>query len=446
MKYKILIAIVLAITCNQFLLAQPNWTQIKANATFMVADTNAYKHPKILSINVGGWEDGLYVSRDGKNLYSTYLPVDVFSWLGDFQPCIDFNPYYRGPLLGIDTVYNIFGCTNYMHSDIVKAERPDTSSSFNSWQPSNLKNPMTFDGAACGVLLNPDTFDVFVFTTDTGSAGVDIMFLKDVPTNPNYSGAVPILSSPQNEDNPHIERLSNGDLLLLFDRDRFIYYALSSDNGVSWTTPTLITNVINDHAPYDIQPHLWNDGTDWWLYFCADDSRGFRSIYRSKQTIANDWDSWAPKELVLSPTGINDGFGNVIGIGEPSLTEWGDLYFVTVYGNTMQPDTTDVFDCDPWVMKRKTPIVNSINDLQKDSSIKVYPNPTSKNFTIKYDNSGNDTVMVKIYNMQGQLLKSIKGINSTETISVEDFQTGVYLLHIIKSHQASNTIKLIITE
>ena len=48
--------------------------------------------------------------------------------------------------------------------------------------------------------------------------------------------------------------------------------------------------------------------------------------------------------------------------------------------------------------------------------------------------------------MQGQLLKSIKDINNTETVSVENFQNGVYVLHFIKSNQVSNTIKLLITE
>lgn len=414
---------------QHLLISQPNWPQIKANATFKIADTSTYNYPEILSINLGGWEDGLYISRDGKNLYSTYLPIDVLSWVNDWYPCIDFNPYYRGPLLGIDTVYNIFGCTNYMHSDIVKAARSDTSYSFNQWQPSNLKNPMTFDGAACGVLLTPDTFDVFVFTTDNGNTGMDIMFLKNVPTNPNYAQAVPILSSPQQEDNPHIERLSNGDLLLFFDRDRFIYYALSSDNGVSWTIPTLITNVINDQAPYDIQPHLWNDGTDWWVYFCADDSLGFRSIYRSKQTITNDWNSWAPKELVLSPTGINGGFGNVIGIGEPSLTEWGDLYFVTVYGNTMQPDTTDVFDCDPWVMKRKQPIVSGISN-QNISKIHfiIYPNPTKGSVYIEFPTPIDDTI--EIIDISGRVLyyKHLNGQNIE--LDVSNLPRGMYLLKL----------------
>jgi hypothetical protein len=84
------------------------------------------------------------------------------------------------------------------------------------------------------VCFNADTFDVFVYTKDgPGTQNTDIMFMKNVPVNPNTNNAVPILSTTAQEDNPHIERLNDTTLLLLFDRERYIYYALSYDNGTN---------------------------------------------------------------------------------------------------------------------------------------------------------------------------------------------------------------------
>lgn len=138
--------------CN----AQPDWPGIKANASFTVPD-EGYGTPYLLDINVGGWEDGLFMTRNGQRLYITYLPMDAFSWLNDLllDPiCFDFNPYYRGPLLDIDTVTNIFGCDNFIQSDIVIAKRMADSLAFDAWSASNMQESFSFDGGAQSVLLN----------------------------------------------------------------------------------------------------------------------------------------------------------------------------------------------------------------------------------------------------------------------------------------------------
>ncbi|MDD5570647.1 MAG: T9SS type A sorting domain-containing protein [Bacteroidales bacterium] len=426
-QYGVVLFILLSVLA---LNAQPNWPLIKANATFNIPDTN-YFSPQILPINVGGWEDGLYITRDGKHLFSTYLPVDALSWVGDLSPCINFHPYYRGPLLGIDTITNPWSCQNYMQSDIIKTERPDTGAAFNQWHYSNLNKPATFEGGVCGVLLNADTFDVFVCTRDTGATSTDIMFMRNVPVNPGFSTAVPILSTTAQEDNPHIERLTNGNLLLFFDRDRYIYYSTSTNNGISWQTPTLVTNVLNDQAPYDVQPHLWHDGLDWWVYFCADNPGGLRCIYRSKQITSGNWNSWGTKEMVVEPIGISGAYGNVIAVGEPTLTEWGDLYFVTVYGNTLQPDTTDVFDCDPWVLKRKHPLINSANNQHSVvKQIELYPNPANTKIIIETSKS-NANGTIYISNINGQELIKLQATSCKLQVDISNLPSGIYFVKVV---------------
>lgn len=433
MKKKLMLIFTLLIASQQFLFSQPNWPAIKANATFTVHDTS-FLSPSLLPINIGGWEDGLYVTRDGKNLYSTFMPIDIFSWLRDFAPCIDFNPYYRPPLLDIDTITNPFGCTNYIHSDIIYSNRADTSQSFIAWNSSNLQIPATFEGGACGVMLNADTFDVFVFTRDIGgSFGMELFLMKNVPVNPNPSTAVQILSSPDNEDNPHIERLNDTTLLLFFDRERYIYYSLSYDNGTTWENPTIVTNVLNDQAPYDVQPHLWQDGSDWWVFFSADNSNGVRCIYKSKQMIPNDWNSWGPKQLVIEPNFIiQGGLGMIFGVGEPTLTQSGDLYFVVVYGDLNSTDTTDVFDCDPWILPRKHPVVTGIHEQKFPQLIfNIYPNPTRAKVFIDLSIPIDDTI--EVIDAMGRVvcLKEIQG-QKTE-LDVSNLTRGIYLVRFRKS-------------
>lgn len=405
--------------------AQPNWPAIKSTASFTLHDT-AFNQPQIQAINVGGWEDGLYMTRDGKQLFSTYLPIDVISWLGDFTACIDFNPYFRPPLLGIDTLSNPFNCPNYMHSDIIRSSRSDTAQSFSNWSSSNLQTPATFEGGVCGVQLNADSFDTFIFTRDIGAPnGMELFLLQQVPVNPTIAGATAILSSPAHEDNPHIERLNDSTLLLLFDRDRSIYYSISQDNGQNWQSPVLVSQVLNDQAPYDVQPHLWHDGNDWWVYFCADNQNGIRCIYKSKQQVINDWDSWGPRQLVLEPNFIlAGGLGNIFGIGEPSLTAWGDLSFVVVYGDLNSNDTNDVYDCDPWLMKRKNPLPLALNKkVSSEIDIQVFPNPSMNRITLKSDYP--ELLKLKIYNLQGRLMLS-KVFQTQSTVIVEDWPAGVY--------------------
>ena len=139
---------------------------------------------------------------------------------------------------------------------------------------------------------------------------------------------------------------------MFFDRDRYVYYTLSHDNGDTWDKATLIKKILNDKVPYDTQPHLWNDGNDWWVYFCKDNNFGRRSIYKSKQEIKGDWDSWGDAQLVIAPNEIKGNHGVIFGIGEPTLTTNGELSFVVIYGDVNSDDKTDMLDCDPWFLPK----------------------------------------------------------------------------------------------
>ncbi len=336
----------------------PDWAGIKSNALFYIPDPT-YGTPFIQPLNVGGWEDGLYITRDGLELYAIYLPIDAFSLneaLKNDPVCFDYLPYFRPPDMGIDLITNPWGCNNFFQGDIIISSRTNLSCEFTLWESSNLKRSVSNEGGACGILKDSETFDVFLFTQNRNDVDdMEIMLMKDVPRNPSITDqiSVPIVSTEGVEDNPHIERLDGNTLLLFFDRDRYMYYTKSEDNGDSWNDAVLFSGILNAQAPYDVQPHLWNDGTDWWVYFCADNENGVRCIYKSIQLISGNWDSWGERILVIEPVKIAGELGMIIGVGEPSLTDDGDISFVTIYGDPRSQDITDVYDCDPWFLPRK---------------------------------------------------------------------------------------------
>ena len=236
-------------SCSLFSTGEgPDWADIKSKATFTVADSS-YGEPYIQPLNNGGWEDGLYISRDGLSLFAIYLPMDVFSLYESwniFSLCLDYTPYYREPSLGVDLVTNPWNCPTFFQGDIIISERSLTTADFSRWRESGLKRSVSNEGAACGI-LNSDAsgFEYFIFTMNRADTeDLDIMMMKNVPREPVMpadpyaasGGVQPIERSNAAEDNPHIEKLEDGTLLLFFDWDRYMYYSTSTDGGTNWST------------------------------------------------------------------------------------------------------------------------------------------------------------------------------------------------------------------
>ena len=202
-----------------------------------------------------------------------------------------------------------------------------------------------------------------VYTDDEVAAGGSkISLVQSVGLSPTYPGLGAALPAPINVpgdayDNPHIENVG-GIWVLFFDSEtltgsepgRNVFNSTSTDNGASWSTPADVTSV-NDTGTTGLagpaqQPHLYHDGSDWWLYFTAPNpGDGKLGIYRAGQKTPGDWDSFDPPTLVVSA-------GTTQGIGEPSVTADGDVSFVAI---TLNPSGTalDQYDADPWFLPYK---------------------------------------------------------------------------------------------
>lgn len=416
---------------------QPNWPLTKSNTTLQVAIPAEFGAPMMQPISVNGWEDGIFISRDGLNLYSIYLPADALSWTTNGAPCV-FTPYQKGPTYGMDLATSpTTACPMWLHGDILISSRTSTALPFPAWTLSNLSGPIFSEGAPQFSMLNTTVSDLVVYTSNQQPPySTDIYLIKNSTINPSATGT--ILPAPvtqtTTEDNPHLERLSTNQLVLFFDSpDRQggtggldLWYTLSNDNGVTWNAPlqvSTLNTLQNEH-----QPHLYKDNTNqWWMYYTAPDGSGKYAIYRSQQTTANNWNSWGPKQLVVGP-------GNSAGIGEPTLTQYGDLSFVVVYQD-VNGTPTDKFDADPWFLPHST--ITSLSKNSFTDQVSVFPNPFSDAITIKT----NKPEKFKIFNYYGVTVKEIE-IIETSQIDLSDLVQGVYFISSENNSVPKKIIKL----
>ena len=333
------------------------WSGIRSQAAPVVIATAEFAAPRPQPVAVDGWEDGIFISRDGLHLYATYAPADLLSFVLAGGPgVVQSAAYLRGPTFGMDLLTNPVGAATWIHAYIVHASRPSVHQPFSTWRLSATARP-SFSEGAVAALAGSGGWDLFAYTSNDHAPDykAHIVLARQVPVDP-AAGSPIFLPAPvttaTSQDNPHVERLDASHLVLLFESDdrpggpgaKDLWLALSADDGASWSEPQPLASV--DTAADEAQPHLHRavDGS-WWLYFSAmNPTDGKLGIFRSRQTTAGNWDSWGPREAVIRA-------GNTAGIGEPSLTAAGDLSFVVVSEDPSGP-STDRFDADPWFAPR----------------------------------------------------------------------------------------------
>lgn len=339
----------------------PDWEKIKNQAMPFVALPDEFDTPYKMPLAVGGWEDGLYITRDGLDLYCIYFPVDLFSFyfLGEAD-ISNFSAYRRGPTFGMDLKTNPAGAAEWLHGDILHSHRDSVKEPFTRWQLSNLARPVWSEGAVQIVSSDPSTADIFAYTSNHNSSGevdnVDILVFRNCSRDPSGIGTplpAPVTTAEYEEDNPHFERLDSRNLLLFYESNRpggagslDIWYSTSTDDGVSWSTPRPVTTINTKQEQQ--MPHLFraDEGT-WYLYYANENpATGKLEIWRARLSEPGNWDSWTDKQLVI-------GVGNTFAVGEPTLTRNGDIVFIVVYDAGSSATRTDRFDADPWFLPRK---------------------------------------------------------------------------------------------
>jgi hypothetical protein len=335
------------------------WTQIKNNTQLDIRVTG-YNAPVRQPLSTMGWEDGIYISRDGLDLYCTYVPGDLFSWTLHNSDPTAFKPYLRGPAFGMDLKTNPVGASSWIHSDILYSHRNSTAETFQSWELSDMARPVFSEGGVCGTDKSGDTYGLFLYTSNDNENGDNPQYnthfrlFTNISSNPSgisFLPPAPIYNPNYKMDNPHVERIDADNVVLFFDSDNFpggigkldIWYSKSTDNMARWSAPVIVSTI--NTTDDEMQPHLYYDSgvAKWYLYFTAGNpADGKLGIYRARQQITGNWDSWETKELVI-------GAGNAAAVGEPSLTDKGDISFVVIYEKA-NGGVYDKYEADPWLM------------------------------------------------------------------------------------------------
>jgi hypothetical protein len=422
------ILIIISVCFNSIVYGQ-NWTLIKdtispTNELTLEFDS-IYKQP----LSTLGWEDGLHISNDGLNLYCTYLPIDFLSFVLNGELPNNFSSsYLRGaPDFGMDLITNPIGSTEWLHSDILYAHRNTLSDSFNLWTLSDMSRNFYSEGAPTPAFVNnTNSVEFMMFTSnDNVNNNTDIWVINNTLENPSGIGTP--MPSPintlNNEDNPHLVRIDNNNLVLVYDSDNLpggtgdfdIWFSTSADNGTSWTAPSEVNTINTTNKEH--QPFLHQNFTsgNWFLYYSAYHTDGKLAIFRVQQITPNNWNSWGASELVISA-------GNSAGIGEPTLTKNGDISFVLIYEDPNSNSIYNHFDSDPWFLQKKN-MTTGINEKTEINAIQIYPNPTSRKINI---NTKQIIKQVKIYNSIGQLCLA----SENTTVDLIELSNGIYYLTI----------------
>lgn len=115
-----------------------------------------------------------------------------------------------------------------------------------------------------------------------------------------------------------------------------------------------------------------------------------------------------------------------------------DILSLAIVGGYLLVGTTS-----EGVWKRSLSEMTGINEINKSSSITIFPNPAFDIVTLNIDNVSNFDLILNIYNVVGTIVKSETMKQNNRQINIGDLCNGVYMVEV-KSKEWTGTQKLII--
>jgi hypothetical protein len=70
------------------------------------------------------------------------------------------------------------------------------------------------------------------------------------------------------------------------------------------------------------------------------------------------------------------------------------------------------------------------NTLPTSMEVKVYPNPTTSQFNVQVKSSGTEEVVVRVLDLTGRFIKSVKVSSNSNVILGSDLKAGAYMLEV----------------
>lgn len=83
---------------------------------------------------------------------------------------------------------------------------------------------------------------------------------------------------------------------------------------------------------------------------------------------------------------------------------------------------------------------NSIEDVQILNTVKIYPNPTSDEITVAFDNFDSSNAQVSISNTLGQVVYTTETVTNKLKIDVSSWRKGVYIINLNLNNQLTHKI------
>ena len=86
------------------------------------------------------------------------------------------------------------------------------------------------------------------------------------------------------------------------------------------------------------------------------------------------------------------------------------------------------------------------NEQTTKNGVKIYPNPAKNSITIEFIKEENnfENAYFEIYGIIGNKLASIKLSNTINTVSTEQFDSGIYFYQVIENNKVIEKNKLIL--
>lgn len=218
------------------------------------------------------------------------------------------------------------------------------------------------------------------------------------------------LTTIQDTGIPELFVLSDGSVRIFYNGSGGIISSRSYDNGVTWNTESGLrlstTEFIGDPSIVKVENNKW-------LLFV----KGFNSSGDPTPT---------GHKIMLAESNDETNTFNLI---QPLILDSASV-----------PE--GVFISNPNTSVEENQLLTFQNE-----EILLYPNPASKHTTIEFSFHNYSNCLIRLYNAQGQLLKTISNINTSKVhLDTQNLTEGIYFIQLETNQQIIKTAKMIITE
>ena len=238
-------------------------------------------------------------------------------------------------------------------------------------------------------------------------------------------------------DEAKVTELVDGRILMSIRRNGYRWYNISEDGGVTWQeTTSEWTDIVAPACNGDLIRYTSvNDGYD--------KNRLLHSVpegsSRKNVTVYVSYDegeSWQTKKCIVP---YNSAYSSLCVLPDNTI----GLYVEEAYQNEGDYCTVFYNFSLNWLTDGEDDVVSidEVDDIATMNYLDVYPNPASHYINIQ----SKDLMMINIYNVRGQLVRSIPNHNEDNImVDVSDMDNGLYLIEGINLDMSTKTAKFIV--